>query len=163
MNPYRGGGSFRFIMQAAAAAVAASKRRINPPVNKRSEEARALSPGIGYTGYGQDPHISRTSSSWLTRLAPGTNRAISRNLSTTTSSSSSSSLFIPLPSCPVLLIPPLLVLGSMARTILRVHAFDLLLLLLPPIDSFHPPSSVTLLVVDAVSKGNDRRQRILVI
>lgn len=162
MNPYRGGGSFRFIMQAAAAAVAASKRRINPPVNKRSEEARALSPGIGYTGYGQDPHISRTSSSWLTRLAPGTNRAISRNLSTTTSSSSS--LFIPLPSCPVLLIPPLLVLGSMARTILRVHAFDLLLLLLlPPIDSFHPPSSVTLLVVDAVSKGNDRRQRILVI
>lgn len=122
MNPYRGGGSFRFIMQAAAAAVAASKRRINPPVNKRSEEARALSPGIGYTGYGQDPHISRTSSSWLTRLAPGTNRAISRNLSTTTSSSSSS-LFIPLPSCPVLLIPPLLVLGSMARTILRVHAF----------------------------------------
>lgn len=129
MNPYRGGGSFRFIMQAAAAAVAASKRRINPPVNKRSEEARALSPGIGYTGYGQDPHISRTSSSWLTRLAPGTNRAISRNLSTTTSSSSSS-LFIPLPSCPVLLIPPLLVLGSMARTILRVHAFDLPLLLL---------------------------------
>lgn len=159
MNPYRGGGSFRFIMQAAAAAVAASKRRINPPVNKRSEEARALSPGIGYTGYGQDPHISRTSSSWLTRLAPGTNRAISRNLSTTTSSSS---LFIP--RVPFFLF--LLFLSSVrwpARFFVSTLSTSSSSRNVPPIDSFHPPSSVTLFVVDAVSKGNDRRQRILVI